>query len=49
MYIYIYIYIYIQTLAQNWTAFIKISCLATLGNDYIPYRESWSMTSAPNA
>ena len=32
IYIYIYIYIYIQTLAQNWTAVIKISCLATLGN-----------------
>ena len=27
-----YIYIYIQTLAQNRTAVIKISCLATLGN-----------------
>ena len=31
-YICIYIYIYIQTLAQNRTAVIKISCLATLGN-----------------
>jgi len=29
---YIYIYTYIQTLAQNRTAVIKISCLATLGN-----------------
>jgi len=28
----IYIYIYIQTLAQNRTAVIKISCLTTLGN-----------------
>ena len=27
-----HIYIYIQTLAQNRTAVIKISCLATLGN-----------------
>jgi len=26
-----YIYTYIQTLAQNWTAIIKISCLAMLG------------------
>jgi len=25
-------HIYIQTLAQNWTAIIKISCLATLGS-----------------
>ena len=30
--IYIYIYIHIQMLAQNQTAVIKISCLATLGN-----------------
>ena len=28
-----YIYIYIQTLAQNRTAVIKISCLTTLGNE----------------
>ena len=32
IHIYIYIYIHIQTLAQNRTAVIKISCLATLGN-----------------
>ena len=32
---YIYIYIYIQTLAQNRTAVIKISCLATLGNKVV--------------
>ena len=31
--IYIYIYTYIQMLAQNQTAVIKISCLATLGNE----------------
>jgi len=34
VYIYIYIHIYIQTLSQNRTAIIKISCLTTLSNKY---------------
>ena len=38
-----YIYIYIQTLAQNQTVVIKISCLATLGNELHPLVFSGSL------